>query len=78
MSRREGPGIGSNMTEPDEERLEQVGEQIREARKHAADADLITDEDEPKFYESGEKSRDDDGSSDAADRSDDQTIAPPG
>ena len=51
-----------------DERLDQLGEQIDEARKHAEDADLIDDPDEPKFYESGDEGREED----------DQTIAPPG
>lgn len=66
------------MTEPNEERLEEVDDQIREARRSAEDAGVIDDDDEPRFVDSGKHSRSDDGSSDADDRSDDQTIAPPG
>ena len=53
----------------DDERLDQLDDQIDEARRTAEDAGLIEDEDdEPRFFESGEKGEEDD----------DQTIAPPG
>ncbi|MCU1487788.1 MAG: hypothetical protein JWN67_4534 [Actinomycetia bacterium] len=48
-----------------DERLEQVEQEIAQARKEAEDADILDDPDEPKFYESGEESD-----------VDDRTIAP--
>ena len=51
-----------------DERLDQVEEQIDEARRNAEDAGILDDPEEPKFYESGEKGKE----------ADDQTIAPPG
>ncbi len=53
---------------PDEERLEQLQDDIDSARKHAEDADVLVDPDEPRFAESG----------DQGEEFDDQTIAPPG
>lgn len=53
---------------PDEERLQQLQDDIDSARKTAEDADVLVDPDEPRFYESGEE----------GDDLDDQTIAPPG
>jgi hypothetical protein len=50
-----------------DERLDQVEDEIQAARRTAEDADILDDPDEPKFYESGERSD-----------IDDQTIAPPG
>lgn len=55
------------MTAPDEDRLEHVQEHIDQARDAAEGAKILEDPDEPKFYESGERSD-----------LDDQTIAPPG
>lgn len=52
---------------PDDQRLEQVQDGIDHARKTAEDADVLIDPDEPRFYQSGEQSDDDD-----------QAIAPPG
>jgi hypothetical protein len=56
--------------DPDEQRLEQVGEHIDAARKAAQRDGLLPegDPDEPKFYESGS----------IHPELDDQTIAPPG
>ncbi len=54
---------------PDEERLQQVQDDIDSARKNAEDADvLVADEEEPQFHESGEQDPE----------LDDQTAAPPG
>ncbi len=38
------------METPDDERVEEVGEQIDEARRTAEDANLLIDPDEPKYY----------------------------
>ena len=62
------PGRRVRPSHARDDRLDQLGEQIDEARTHAEDADLIDDPDEPKFYESGSEGREED----------DQTIAPPG
>ena len=51
----------------DDERLDEVQEQIDRAREEAEDAGILDDPDEPTYYESGERSD-----------IDDQTIAPPG
>ena len=51
-----------------DERLDQLDEQIGEARRNAEDAGVIDDPDEPKFVDSGTQ----------GDEDDDQTIAPPG
>ena len=48
-----------------DERLDEVEKEIQHARQTAEDADILDDPDEPKFYESG-----------AASDEDDQTIAP--
>ncbi len=52
---------------PSDERLERVQDGIDHARKTAEDADVLIDPDEPRFYESGDESDEDD-----------QSIAPPG
>ena len=54
--------------QPDDDRLDDLGERIDEARRTAEDADVLVDEDEPTFADSGDR-----GSGE-----DDQTIAPPG
>ena len=51
-----------------DERLDEVEEQIDEARKTAEDAGILDDPGERKFYESGDEGK----------QEDDQTIAPPG
>ena len=51
-----------------EDRLDEVEEQIDEARKTAEDAGILDDPEDRKFYESGDKGT----------QEDDQTIAPPG
>lgn len=38
------------METPEDERVEQVGEQIDQARQAAEDANLLIDPEEPKFY----------------------------
>lgn len=53
---------------PDQERLQQLQDDIDSARSNAEDANFLIDPDEPRFYESGEEGKD----------LDDQTIAPPG
>ncbi len=53
---------------PEEERLQQVQDDIDSARKNAEDADVLVDRDEPQFHESGEQDPE----------LDDQTVAPPG
>jgi hypothetical protein len=53
--------------QPDDDRLDDLGERIDEARRTAEDADVLVDEDEPTFADSGEHPSEDD-----------QTIAPPG
>lgn len=50
-----------------DDRLDDVQQDIDQARDAAEDAGILTDDDEPKFYETGELSD-----------IDDQTIAPPG
>lgn len=52
----------------DDERLDQLDQQIDEARRNAEDAGILDDPDEPKFFESGSEGKEED----------DQTIAPPG
>ena len=52
----------------DDERFEQVQEEIDAARKEAEDADILEDPDEPLFSDSGT----------IAPEADDQQIAPPG
>ena len=52
----------------DDERFEQVEEEIEHARSAAEDADILEDPDEPHFTDSGTIGRDED----------DQQIAPPG
>ena len=51
-----------------DERLDQVEQDIADARNQAEDAGILEDPDEPRFHESGEIGRD----------LDDQQIAPPG
>jgi len=52
----------------DDERIEQVEEEIEHARRAAEEADILEDPDEPRFADSGTIGRDED----------DQQIAPPG
>lgn len=52
----------------EEERLDRLQGDIDDARSRAKDADLIGDDDERQFHESGDK----------GEEMDDQTIAPPG
>ena len=52
----------------DDERIEQVEEEIEHARSAAEDADILEDPDEPRFAESGTIGHE----------QDDQQIAPPG
>jgi hypothetical protein len=52
----------------DDERFEQVQEEIDAARSGAEDADILDDPDEPRFADSGT----------IAPELDDQQIAPPG
>ena len=52
----------------DDERIEQVEEEIEHARDAAEDAGVLEDPDEPRFADSGTIRRDED----------DQQIAPPG
>ena len=52
----------------DDERIEQVEEEIEHARSAAEDADVLDDPDEPRFADSGTIGRE----------QDDQQIAPPG
>ncbi|HSH23246.1 MAG TPA: hypothetical protein VK975_04205 [Acidimicrobiales bacterium] len=54
---------------PEQERLQQVQDDIDSARKNAVDADVLVDPEEPQFHESGDQDTGVD---------DDQTIAPPG
>ncbi len=61
------------MTSPDDaegmqNRLDDLGDTIDEARQHAEDDDVLIDPDEPKYHESG----------DIRPQDDDQTIVPPG
>ena len=51
-----------------QERIDEVGEHIDEARQQAEDDDLLIDPDERRYHESGEIRPDED----------DQTITPPG
>ena len=51
-----------------EDRLDEVEEQIDEARKTAEDAGILDDPDEPRYFQSGSQGKEED----------DQTIAPPG
>ena len=53
---------------PDQERLQQLQDDIDSARNTAEDANVLIDPDEPRFHESGEVGKD----------LDDQTVAPPG
>lgn len=59
--------MSSSEDTPDEDRLDQLTEQIDKARSTAEDAGVLVDEDEETFAESGAKEEEDD-----------QTIAPPG
>ena len=52
----------------DDPRLEQVEKDIAAAREEAEEAGILDEDDEPRFYESGELSK----------GQDDQQIAPPG
>jgi hypothetical protein len=52
----------------DDERIEQVQEEIDAARRAAEDADVLEDPDEPRFADSGT----------IGGEEDDQQIAPPG
>ena len=52
----------------DDERIEQVEEEIEHARRAAEEADILEDPDEPRFSDSGTIGREED----------DQQIAPPG
>jgi hypothetical protein len=52
----------------DDPRLEQVEKDIAAAREEAEDAGILDDDDQQKFYESGDMSKGED----------DQQIAPPG
>lgn len=52
---------------PEQERLQQVQDDIDSARKNAEDADVLVDREEPQFHDSGDQEAEDD-----------QTIAPPG
>lgn len=54
--------------EESDDRLDQLGERIDDAREQAEDAGILDDPDEQKFYESGEEGREED----------DQTVTPPG
>jgi hypothetical protein len=53
-------------TEPDEKRLEELGDHIAQARSQAED---VVGAPEEKYYDSGDEQ---------AERQDDQTITPPG
>ena len=59
---------GTSWSMADDERFEQVEEEIAHARRDAEDADILEDPDEPRFADSGTIGRDED----------DQQIAPPG
>ncbi|MBW3573972.1 MAG: hypothetical protein KY450_03760 [Actinobacteria bacterium] len=54
---------------PDQEKLQQLQDDIDSARKNAEDAEVLVDTDEPEFHESGDEQ---------SEEMDDQTIAPPG
>ncbi len=51
---------------PDDDRLDEVGDQIDHARDTAEDADILEDPDEPRFADSG----------DVRPGDDDQQVAP--
>ena len=54
---------------PDQEKLQQLQDDIDSARKNAEDAEVLVDTDEREFHDSGD---------DQSEEMDDQTIAPPG